>query len=226
MKARRTVRRRTGRVSPSQLVPRGYRNRSDRTPRLRCDQGQREKTPDTSRHPSRTGRNVSTSGRVVYTSKQVIWLALGKTSARYGEQVPTPHYGQPRYRAIADELKERIESGAIPGGTLLPAESALSAEFQAARGTIRQAIAVLRDACLVATEHGRGTYASAKLHERGLEEGSDSETRERQIPADPELAALFDVDIDATLIEQQRVGRSNGAVRIVVRTYRLLQSNQ
>ncbi|MFG2057857.1 GntR family transcriptional regulator [Micromonospora sp. NPDC048930] len=135
--------------------------------------------------------------------------------------MPTPHYGQPRYRVIADELRERIESGLIPPGTLLPTESTLTAEFRAARGTIRQAIAVLREAGLVATEHGRGTYASARRHESGLEEGSASETRKRQIPADPELAALFDVDVGAVLIEQQRVDRTNGVVRTVVRTYRL-----
>ena len=44
---------------------RGYRNRSDRTPRMRCDQGRRETTPNTSRHPNRTQGNVSTTGRVV-----------------------------------------------------------------------------------------------------------------------------------------------------------------
>lgn len=41
---------------------RGYRNRSDRTPRIRCDQGGRETTPDAGRHSSRTPGNVSTSG--------------------------------------------------------------------------------------------------------------------------------------------------------------------
>ncbi|MFI6271161.1 GntR family transcriptional regulator [Micromonospora zamorensis] len=135
--------------------------------------------------------------------------------------MPTPHYGEPRYRVIADTLRERIESGVIPPGALLPAESALSAEFQAARGTIRQAIAVLRDAELVATEHGRGTYASVKRHESGLD-GPDSETRERKIPANSDLAALFDINVGATIIEQQRIDRINGAVRTVVRTYRPL----
>ncbi|WP_405100781.1 GntR family transcriptional regulator [Micromonospora sp. NBC_01412] len=140
--------------------------------------------------------------------------------------MPTPHYGQPRYRVIADELRERIESGIIPPGALLPTESTLTAEFRASRGTIRQAIAVLREADLVATEHGRGTYANPRRHESGLDQGSEPETQKRQIPADPELAALFAVDVGTTLIEQQRVTRSNGAVGTVVRTYRLLQSNQ
>ncbi|MEU4339497.1 GntR family transcriptional regulator [Micromonospora lupini] len=140
--------------------------------------------------------------------------------------MPTPHYGQPRYRAIAEELRARIESGVIPPGALLPAESALTAEFQAARGTVRQAIAALREAGLVATEHGRGTYAAPRQHKRGLDEGSETETQQRQVAADAELAALFAVEVGAAMVEQQSLIRTNGAVRTVVRTYRLLPTEQ
>ncbi|MFE9870254.1 GntR family transcriptional regulator [Micromonospora sp. NPDC005686] len=140
--------------------------------------------------------------------------------------MPTPHYGQPRYRAIAEELKQRVESGVIPPGALLPTESALTAEFQAARGTVRQAIAALREAGLVATEHGRGTYATPRQHERGLDEGSETETQQRQVAADAELAALFAVEVGVAMVEQQSLVRTNGAVRTVVRTYRLLPTER
>ncbi|MCG5450777.1 GntR family transcriptional regulator [Micromonospora hortensis] len=140
--------------------------------------------------------------------------------------MPTPHYGQPRYRAIADELRERIETGAIPPGALLPAESALTAEFRAARGTIRQAIAVLREERLVATDHGRGTYANPSWNESGLTEGSEPKRSERQVAADPELAALFDVEVGAALIEQQSLIRANGVVGTVIRAYRVLWTKQ
>ncbi|MGW3619199.1 GntR family transcriptional regulator [Micromonospora arida] len=140
--------------------------------------------------------------------------------------MPTPHYGQPRYRAIAEALSERIEGGVIPPGTLLPAESALSAEFQAARGTVRQAIAALREAGLVATEHGRGTYATTRQHGHGLDEGSKTETQQRQVAADAELAALFAVKVGTALMEQQSLTRTDGTVRTVVRTYRLIQTKQ
>ncbi|MEU8215666.1 GntR family transcriptional regulator [Micromonospora taraxaci] len=137
--------------------------------------------------------------------------------------MPTPHYKQPRYLAIADELRERIESGVIAPGALLPAESALTAEFQAARGTVRQAIAELRAAGLVATEHGRGTYATIRQHECGLDKVSETETRQREVPADEELAALFAVEVGAALLEQQTLTRTSGAIGTVVRTYRLPQ---
>ncbi|MFG1766390.1 GntR family transcriptional regulator [Micromonospora parva] len=138
--------------------------------------------------------------------------------------MPTPHYGLPRYRVIAEELRERIESGVIPPGALLPTESALTAEFHAARGTVRQAIAALREAGLVATEHGRGTYATPR--QRDPDEGSETETQQRQVAADAELASLFAVEVGAALMEQQSLTRTHGAVRTVVRTYRLLQAEQ
>ncbi|MEV4713285.1 GntR family transcriptional regulator [Micromonospora sp. NPDC049374] len=134
--------------------------------------------------------------------------------------MPTPHYGQPRYRAIADELRERIETGAIPMGTLLPPESALAAEFRASRGTIRQAIAVLREELIVATEHGRGTYATPRAFEGMLGEASESETQQRHVAADPELAALFAVEVGSLLVEQQIVTQTSGTVWTVARIYR------
>ncbi|WP_181541168.1 GntR family transcriptional regulator [Micromonospora saelicesensis] len=136
--------------------------------------------------------------------------------------MPTPHYGQPRYRAIADELRERIESGVIPRGVPLPTESALTAEFRAARGTVRQAIAALRDAGLVATQHGRGTYVTPDQHQ--LAENSETETQQRKVAADAELAALFAVEVGAALVEEQILIRANGAVGTVVRTYRMPQT--
>ncbi|MBP1785744.1 DNA-binding GntR family transcriptional regulator [Micromonospora sp. HB375] len=140
--------------------------------------------------------------------------------------MPTPHhgpprYGQPRYRLIADELRERIESGSIPPGALLPTESALTAEFRASRGTIRQAIAVLRDDRLVATEHGRGTYANPGRRIADMSKFSEMDIREREVSADQELADLFGVEVNTVLIEQQTVTREDGAVGTVVRTYTL-----
>ncbi|MFJ5599384.1 GntR family transcriptional regulator [Micromonospora parva] len=140
--------------------------------------------------------------------------------------MPTPHYGQPRYRVIADALRERIESGAIPPGALLPTESALIAEFRVSRGTIRHAIAALREQQLVVTDHGRGTYASSGRPGSGIDEDSARETRQRQVAADTELAALFAVEVGTALVEQQRVSRTNGTVGTVIRTYRMLRAKQ
>ncbi|MGC4784027.1 GntR family transcriptional regulator [Micromonospora zamorensis] len=130
--------------------------------------------------------------------------------------MPTPHYGQPRYRVIADELRERIESGVIPRGSLLPTESVLIAEFRAARGTVRKAIAALREEGIAATEHGRGTYAKAHTDDPA----DQPETRERKISADTDLAALFKVEVGTSLTVRVTVVRRGDQVDAVIRTYR------
>ncbi|MEV4121762.1 GntR family transcriptional regulator [Micromonospora sp. NPDC049645] len=127
---------------------------------------------------------------------------------------------------IADQLRERIESGSIPPGALLPTESALTTEFRASRGTVRQAIAVLREDGLVTTEHGRGTSAASTRQRGGLGKTAESDTAEHEIAADSELAALFGLEVGATLIGHQRVNRRNGVVESVVRSYRLRRSGQ
>ncbi|MFC8848144.1 GntR family transcriptional regulator [Micromonospora sp. NPDC057141] len=220
MKARRTVRHR--RV--------GYRRANLRAATATGPTGRRASsatradptTPDTSRHPGRTDGNVPTTGRVVYTSKRVSWLTLGKTSARYGEQVPTPHYGQPRYRAIADELSSRIDRGILQSGTLLPTESALAVEFRASRGTIRQAIAVLRDSGLVLTEHGRGTFVAPNPC-TPRQNARTTTTTYQEVPADQELARILDVEAGASIIRKETVEYCGSRVDRVTRSYRRKQ---
>src|SRR3989440_9713645 len=89
--------------------------------------------------------------------------------------VPTPHES-PQYAQVAAELRGRILAGAIPPGALLPSEAALIAEFGVSRGTIREAMALLRAEGLVVTEHGRGTHARPVLPVRRL--GFDRYRRE------------------------------------------------
>ncbi|MFG1715469.1 GntR family transcriptional regulator [Micromonospora sp. NPDC049203] len=140
--------------------------------------------------------------------------------------MPTPHHGQPRYRAIAEELGKRIKSGLIPPGALLPAESSLAAEFRASRGTIRQAITVLREAQMVATEHGRGSYANPRQRTDGPDERSEAHIKKREVSADAQLADLFAVKVGALLIEDEHITYVDGSIDTVVRTYRLHRDQQ
>ncbi|MGC5659002.1 GntR family transcriptional regulator [Micromonospora sp. WMMD723] len=130
--------------------------------------------------------------------------------------MPTPHYGQPRYRTIADELRKRIKTEAIRPGTLLPPEATLTAEFQASRGTIRQAIGVLREEGLVATEHGRGSFAVRRTNPVS----NSHHATQQKIPADARLAGLLNVDIGTILVEHESVTLANDRVDSVVRVYR------
>ncbi|MBT0771251.1 GntR family transcriptional regulator [Kineosporia sp. J2-2] len=63
----------------------------------------------------------------------------------------------PRYEQIALTLRERIETGELPPGEAIPSETAMIAEFGVSRITVRHAIAALRAAGLITTEHGRAS---------------------------------------------------------------------
>lgn len=65
---------------------------------------------------------------------------------------------KPRYREIADALRERILDGTYVAGQALPGEEVLAKEFGVTRPTVRQGISELRAAGLVAASMGRGTF--------------------------------------------------------------------
>ncbi|MQA24388.1 MAG: GntR family transcriptional regulator [Micromonosporaceae bacterium] len=153
--------------------------------------------------------------------------------------VPAPHAERPRYRVVADELRRRILTDAIPPGQLLPSETALIDEFGVSRGTVREALALLRAEGLAITEHGRGTYARPVLPVRRL--GSERYRREvaqlsrdgppetsftrdqgirwsayqlerefREVPASAAVAELFDLAPGTMLLERQFLFRAHG----------------
>lgn len=62
------------------------------------------------------------------------------------------------FRAIADEIRNRITTGEIAPGTQLPTEPQLIEQYKASRNTIRLALAALENEGLIATEHGRGSF--------------------------------------------------------------------
>ena len=66
-----------------------------------------------------------------------------------------------RYRAIADELRQRVESGELAAGALLPSESELSGAYDVSRVTVRKALDVLRDEGLVDSRQGFGWFVAA-----------------------------------------------------------------
>ncbi|MDG4791046.1 GntR family transcriptional regulator [Micromonospora sp. WMMD1102] len=159
--------------------------------------------------------------------------------------MPTPHR-QPRYRAIADELRRRIAAGAIPAGALIPSESALTAEFHVARGTIREAINVIRSEGLVVTEHGRGTYARPDLPVRrlaydryqikthdvalpgqlattsGVDKDDQVDAQHQEIPATPKLAQLFGVEPGRMLLERRLLTSAHAVPQQLTTSYYLL----
>jgi GntR family transcriptional regulator len=63
-----------------------------------------------------------------------------------------------KYRQIADNLRERISSGALRAGDQLPTEPQLAETYDASRSTIRLAIGMLTTNGLIETRQGMGTF--------------------------------------------------------------------
>jgi DNA-binding GntR family transcriptional regulator len=68
----------------------------------------------------------------------------------------------PRYREIADDLRNRLAAGEFPIGSALPGISALQDQYEV-RGlnTVRQAEAILQEEGLITSAQGRGTFVRA-----------------------------------------------------------------
>jgi GntR family transcriptional regulator len=77
----------------------------------------------------------------------------------------TSHQG-PRARSrlrsvsVHDELRQRIDQGALPTGSRLPSEPDLAAELGVSRATLREALRALEDEGLLRRRRGSGTYVA------------------------------------------------------------------
>jgi GntR family transcriptional regulator len=66
----------------------------------------------------------------------------------------------PAYVQLADLVAARIERGELLPGQPIPSEESLRQEYGLARGTVRRAVALLRERGLVFTVPMRGTYVA------------------------------------------------------------------
>ncbi|WP_459805021.1 GntR family transcriptional regulator [Herbidospora sp. RD11066] len=62
------------------------------------------------------------------------------------------------FRQVADILRAKIRDGELVPGNLVPSEASLQAEYGIARATARRAIRELREAGLVYSRQGEGTF--------------------------------------------------------------------
>ena len=69
-----------------------------------------------------------------------------------------PSSDRPVYKQIADQLRAAIESGELIPGDLLPSERDLCEVFETARGTVRQAVTLLKSEGLVDSSRGKGAF--------------------------------------------------------------------
>jgi len=67
------------------------------------------------------------------------------------------------YRQIAEDLRQKIESGELSHGTQLPTELELRDQYDASRNTVRDAVKLLMTRGLVETRPGQGTFVVEKI---------------------------------------------------------------
>lgn len=123
----------------------------------------------------------------------------------------------PRYRQIADEIRQRILTGVLPAGAPLPTEPEMETEFRASRGTVRLAIALLRTEGLIVTARRRGSHVRPRWPVRRL--GMDRYRHAENRAEDP--GATFDrefVRVPASVIVAERLAVPEGRPLLERRT--------
>ncbi len=66
--------------------------------------------------------------------------------------------GRVGYREIANDLRQRIDSGELPPGSKVPGENELIARFGVAQATARRALDELKNEGLIVAKRGAGTF--------------------------------------------------------------------
>lgn len=76
--------------------------------------------------------------------------------------VVDPFAPVPAYVQVADLIEARIAAGELRHLMPIPSELHLQQEYGVSRGTVRHAVALLRERGLVFTVQGRGTFVAAQ----------------------------------------------------------------
>lgn len=92
---------------------------------------------------------------------------------------------QHRYARLAAELADRIRDGRLPEGSPLPSEAELGAEYGMSRGSVRNAMRLLRGWGLVRVDKGRGAFVR-RPRRRVRRHATERYRQEKQLVRRPE----------------------------------------
>lgn len=123
---------------------------------------------------------------------------------------------RPRYQRLAQQLRDEIESGRYPLGSLLPTEFEIGAQFRVSRATVREAIRQLQVDGLVSRRAGIGTRVEASRPiSRYTQSGSSIEELISDASRIRVLAKTFDdVVAHGELARQLRSKTGQGFLRV------------
>jgi GntR family transcriptional regulator len=137
----------------------------------------------------------------------------------------------PLYLQLYETLRAQVQSGKLPPGGQVPAESALMERYRVSRITVRSALDQMAQAGLIVRQRGRGTFVRHRPPEehrcldsftdRMLDAGRTPGARLLRLESAPaaELGAAlpFDPGEPITLIERLRT--VDGAAAALIRSY-------
>ncbi|WP_399926717.1 FadR/GntR family transcriptional regulator [Streptomyces kanamyceticus] len=104
------------------------------------------------------------------------------------------------HREVADVLRDRIRSGALPPGRRMPTQAELADEFGVERGAVREALRILHREHLLSNVSKGSPATVADASERMLGGGGAARPQPTMVGLAPRVAAAFEaphVEIDA-----------------------------
>lgn len=85
----------------------------------------------------------------------------------------------PRYRQLADHIRNAIDQGLLADHQALPSERELAEKYDVSRDTVRKAVRFLEERGVVYSDHGRGTFVAPSIVRR-MSRSIDSFTQDTQ----------------------------------------------
>ena len=169
-------------------------------------------------------RNLGLAGRIGDSLASRALVCLSDQVASLEGDIMAYEYTPPKYAQVIEELRQRIDSGEYPPGSLLPSEHQLTEEFGIARPTVVRALRVLRQDGWIETQQGKGSFVRGRPALAGLEsarhgqvELDRDEAREAGEPVETgmvkppvRIAALLDAAPDEALLCRRRLIRQDG----------------
>lgn len=112
-----------------------------------------------------------------------------------------PMSGRPHFRQLADLLRDRILSGELAPGDVLPTQATLAAEHDLSVTTIREAIDVLRSEGLVESVRGKGVFVRTRPPVRKHSSARYADQLARLDAGEPPGESAFAIDHGVTLAD-------------------------
>lgn len=126
---------------------------------------------------------------------------------------------QPRYRWLAEIIRDTIERGVLTDNQALPPERELAERYEVSRDTVRKAVRYMEERGIIYSDHGRGTFVSPAIV-RGTTRFIDSFSQDtgnrggvpgqritaiETVGASMAIATLLNIEPGAPLVRVRRV---------------------